>query len=99
AQSRRPVEQHMIQRLATAPRRLDRDRNILFDALLADVFVQPLRTDAGFNPRVLIEWGARHNALRLSWGHHPLCARVGHSLFSASFSQRSSATSASLHCL
>ena len=78
AQSRRPVEQHVIQRLAAAPRRLDRDLDVLFDALLADVFVQAFWANARFDARVLVEWRSRHNSLRLSWRHHPFCCSFSH---------------------
>ena len=37
AQSRRPVQQHVIERFATAARRLDGDRNVFLHARLADV--------------------------------------------------------------
>ena len=56
----------MIERFAAASRCLDRDLDILFDAFLADVFVQAFRTHARFDARVLVEWGSGHNSLGLS---------------------------------
>ena len=43
AQSRWPVKQHVVQRLAARFRRLDGDFEIVFDLLLSDELAQPLR--------------------------------------------------------
>ena len=54
AQARRPVEQHVIERLAARARRLHGDLQIFLHAILADVIAEARRADAGFDARVLI---------------------------------------------
>ena len=48
AQSRRPEEQDMIQRLLALLRRLDKDRQLPADLLLADVLVEHARSQRAF---------------------------------------------------
>ena len=45
AQSRRTVEQDMIQRLIAPPRRLNVDRQVLLDLFLSVIFAQALRPE------------------------------------------------------
>ena len=69
AESRRPEDQHMVERLAAAPGGLDEDAHLLLDARLADVLVQgfwPYRTverpvlGTGFGARDAIVFDACH---------------------------------------
>ena len=48
AQSRRPVEQNVVQRFAARLGRLDGDFEIVFDLVLADELAQPLRPQLEF---------------------------------------------------
>ena len=48
AEPGRTVQQHVIERLATLPRRGDRDVQILADPLLPDVLVERSRAKSGF---------------------------------------------------
>ena len=68
----------MVQRFAAAARRLNGDLNIFFDALLADVLVQALRTDAGLDARVLVKRRAGDDSVGLSLRHHAFCTCVRH---------------------
>src|SRR6202521_258393 len=79
SQPRRPVEQHVVQRFAAAPRRIYGNLNILFDAFLPDVLVETLGADADFDARVFVKRLPRHNSLWLSLWHHPFCRSVRHS--------------------
>ena len=45
AEPRRPDEQHVVERLAARLRRVERDRELLLDALLADEVVEPARAE------------------------------------------------------
>src|SRR5262245_4959231 len=54
AETRRPIEQHMIQRLAARAGGLDEDAQIVLDLLLADVFAQDLRAQREFNLLLII---------------------------------------------
>src|SRR5690606_30499024 len=53
AQARRTEDQHVVQRLAAGAGSLDVDAQLLADRLLAEVFVQSLRPDRGFQGLVL----------------------------------------------
>ncbi len=55
AESRRAVEQHVIQRFAAAARRLDGDFDIFLHARLANVIGKSFRSNAGVNARVFIQ--------------------------------------------
>ena len=57
AQARRPEDQHMVQRFAATLGRFDVDRHLLAHRLLAEILVQPLRTDGGVED-VLFATGA-----------------------------------------
>ena len=50
AEARRPEDQHVIQRIATATRGLDRDAQLLTHRRLADVVLQPVRADRALDP-------------------------------------------------
>src|ERR1700683_1142255 len=74
AEAGRPVEQNMVERLATRACGLDKNGEILFYARLADVVREALRADADFDPRVLVIGLAGGDALRRlihprSWLH------------------------------
>src|SRR5262249_2081590 len=77
------IEQYMIECFATAARGLHRDLNILLHALLTDIFVQTLRSNARFDARVFIKRGTGHDALGLARHHHSFCTRVGHQVLAA----------------
>src|SRR5579863_7488060 len=68
----------MIERFAAAACGLDGNLNIFFDALLADVFAQSRRPDAGFDARIFVVDRTRNDARRLPSFQHSLCASVGH---------------------
>ena len=63
AQSRRAVEQHVIERFAAAARGLDGDLDVFFHALLADEIGHALRAHAGVEPRVFVKRPAGDDAL------------------------------------
>ncbi len=63
AQTRWPVQQHVIHGFATRPRRFNRHRQIFFDLGLSDEFAQPLRPQLQLERRVVFH---RHG------GHQPL---------------------------
>ena len=65
AQPRRPVEQHVIERLAARLGRLDGDLEVVLDLVLPDEFAQPLRPQLEFKRRVVIDRRGRHNALAI----------------------------------
>ena len=54
AEARRPVEQDVVERFAAARGRLDRHLEVLADAVLADVVVEPPRPQAGLVLRVVV---------------------------------------------
>src|SRR5207237_744759 len=64
----RAEEQHMIERLAPALRRLDKDAKIAAQLLLADEFVERERPDRGFG-RVLLGLFGRDDARRADVVH------------------------------
>ena len=78
AQSRRAVQQDMIERLAAAPRCLDGNLDVLLHAPLADVFRQALGPHARFNSHVLVKRLSGDNPLRSPLLHNPFCRRVRH---------------------
>ncbi len=78
SQPGRPVEQHMVQRFAAAPRRIDGNLNILFDAFLPDVLVEALGPHAHFDARVFVKRLSGHNSFWLSLWHHPFCRSIRH---------------------
>jgi hypothetical protein len=55
AQPRRPVEQHMIQRLTPRFRCLNGNVKILFDLVLPDEFLQPLRPQLKLKRRIILD--------------------------------------------
>ncbi len=61
-----------------AARGFDGDLDIFFDALLADVFVEALGADAGFDAQVFVNRLAGDNAIGLPRRHHSFCAGVSH---------------------
>ncbi len=58
AQAGRAEQQHMVERLGSATRGLDEDLELLADALLSDVFGQPLRAQRALD-RLLVGRGCR----------------------------------------
>ena len=68
----------MIERFAAAERSLNGVTDVFFDALLPDVFVQALRTDAGVQACVFVERLAGDNAAEVGLASHALCGTVGH---------------------
>ena len=74
----RAVKQDVVEGFAATAGRLDGDLDIFFNALLADVFVEALGANAGFNAGVFVDGLTRDNATGLPLGHHALCACVGH---------------------
>src|SRR5207249_9581915 len=79
SEARRSVEQHVVQRFATAARRVDSNLDILFDAFLPDVFIQALWPHAHVDPSVFVKRLSRHNPLGLSLWHHVLCRSISNS--------------------
>ena len=55
AEAGRTVQQHVIERLAALPRGGDRDVQVLADAVLPDVLVEPARPQPGLVLRVLVD--------------------------------------------
>src|SRR6266478_362151 len=78
SQPGRPVQQHVVQRFAAAPCRIDGNLDILFDAFLADVLLQPFRPHAHVDARVFVICLPGHNPFRLSLLHHPFCCSIRH---------------------
>src|SRR6266568_7840100 len=78
AQPGRAVKQHVVQRFAAAPRRVDGNLNIFFDALLPDVLVEALGPHAHVDARVFVKRLPGHNALGLPLVHHPFCRSIRH---------------------
>jgi len=62
AKPRRPDEQHMIERLAPGPRRLDENLQVFARRRLADEIVERLRTQAGVD--IILALFRRQQALR-----------------------------------
>src|SRR5271155_2522253 len=62
AQPRRPVQQHMIQRLTPRARCFHRNLQIFFHPILPDVIGKLLRANAGLYARILIERLPRNNS-------------------------------------
>ena len=65
AESRRTVQQNVIERFAAIARGFERNGNIFFDALLADIFGKRFWADAGVEARVFIVGSAGNEAVRL----------------------------------
>ena len=66
SQSRRPVQQHVIQRIATPLGCLDIDCQIFLDFILSDIFHQRLRTECHFCFAVFFHFaGCHHTLLKL----------------------------------
>ena len=63
AESRRAVQQHVIERLAALLRGGDRDLQVLADAILSDVLVEPARAQARFVLRVFVDARRGHHAV------------------------------------
>jgi len=68
----------VVQRLAAAPRRIDGNLNIFFDAFLPDVFIKALGPHAHFDARVFVKRLPGHYSLWLSLWHHPLGPSIRH---------------------
>ena len=65
AQSRRAVQQHVVERFAARLRRLNGDFQIFFDLVLSDELAQPLRTQLELERRVVIDRRRRNDALAI----------------------------------
>ena len=63
AEAGRPVQQHVIERLAALLRGGDRDLQVLADAILADVLVEQARAQARFVLRVFVDARRGHEAV------------------------------------
>ena len=63
AEARRTVQEHVIERLAALPGGGNRDLQILADAVLPDVLVEPARPQPGFVLRVLVDARRRHQTI------------------------------------
>src|SRR5271170_2932668 len=80
AQPRRPIQQHVIQRLSARPRRFHRNLQIFFHPILSDVIRKLLGANARLHPRVLIERFPRYDSFP-PVGHlsrHPIFASAAH---------------------
>ena len=73
AQSRRAVEQHVIERLAARAGGLDGYREVLFDLLLADELRQPPRAQLQLKRSVVLDDSGRDDPLAIG-----IPARCGH---------------------
>ena len=67
AQPRRTVKQDVIQRLASRPRRLNRDGQVFFDFGLTDELRQPLRPQLQLERRIVFDGRRRHESLLQVW--------------------------------
>ena len=67
AQPRRPVEQHVVQRLAARLGGLDGDFEVVFDLVLPDELAQPLRTQLQLEGRIVLQRHRRNDALASGW--------------------------------
>ena len=67
AEPRRPVEQHVVERLAARARRLDGDLEVVLDLVLADELAQPLRTQLQLEGRVVVHRHGRDDAVGMSF--------------------------------
>ena len=63
AEPGRPVQQHVIERLAALLRRGDRDLQVLADAILADVLVEQARAQPRLVLRVFVDARRGHEAV------------------------------------
>src|SRR4029077_14779573 len=72
------VEEHVVESFVAAAGGFDGDLDIYFNALLADVFVEALGANAGFDAPIFVDGLAGDNTGGLTLGHHPLCAGVRH---------------------
>src|SRR5213078_295591 len=70
----------MVEGFAAIAGGFERDGNIFFDALLADIFGERFGANAGVEARVVFVWRAGDNALRLAIGTHSFCGAIGHLL-------------------
>ena len=62
AQSRRAIEQDVIEGFTTAASGFNGDGNIFFDALLAYVFVEALGANGGVETRIIVAGGTGNDA-------------------------------------
>src|SRR6266702_3677898 len=81
AQSRRAVQEDVVQRFAAAARRVDSNLNIFFDALLPDVLVETLGAHAHIDARVFVKRLPGDNPLGLPLVHHSFCRSIRHSSY------------------
>ena len=78
AQPRRPVEQHVVERLAARLGGLDGDLEVVLDLLLPDELAQPLRTQLQLERRIVIHRHRRDDAfaIRVVFGRRHAAAIV-----------------------
>ena len=76
------MQQHVIHRLGALLRGGDRDLQVFANAILADVFVEPPRTQSGFVLRVFVDACRGDQTIvahhPLSYGPTDVSARGGH---------------------
>ena len=65
AQPRRPVEQHVVERLAARLGRLDGDLEVVLDLVLPDELAQPLRTQLQLERRIVVDRRGRDDAVAI----------------------------------
>jgi len=75
SQARRPGQQHVVERLAAAPRRLEEDREVLADLRLPDVLRERLRPQLRLDGGVLFQRAAAQDGLVFSHGRRPFFIR------------------------
>ena len=68
AQTRRPIQQHVVQRFAARLRGLDGDFKIVFDLGLPDKLAQALRPQLQLEGGVVVQRYGRDNSVRIFFG-------------------------------
>src|SRR5216683_961376 len=101
AEPGRPEKQHMVERLAAALRRLDKDAQIVAQLALADEFVERERPDRGFRRVFCLRFGGDHPRRGLAhrmapwlWPSSCSPARISTSSAAPSPSRRAAAATA-----
>src|SRR5580765_8133996 len=68
----------MVEGFAAIPCGFERDRDIFFDALLADIFGEGFWANASVKASIVFVRSAGNDALRLAIGTHSFCGAIGH---------------------